>query len=293
MELGNRQQIDKPLWLRQTIRAGVNYEEIQNHLRHAKLHTVCEQAKCPNIANCFSRNTATFLILGDHCTRNCRFCAINHGPTTQPDPDEPKRVAEAVRALSLRYVVITSVTRDDVQDGGAKHFANTVHEIRRVMPTSLIELLIPDFKGSDEAVRIIVASNPNVINHNVETVPRLYSRVRPGANYDQSLKVLRKLSDLNPKIVTKSGIMLGLGENRKEIEQVMMDLLTAKCRMITIGQYLQPSIEQLPVERYVQPEEFEYWKYIALKRGFDQVASGPFVRSSYLAEELFTQFLTK
>jgi len=256
-------------------------------MNRGRLHTVCQEAKCPNIWECFSNRTATFLILGDRCTRNCRFCAVANRPIELPDPEEPARVAAAVRDLSLSYVVITSVTRDDLPDGGAGHFAQTIREIRVNTPEALIEVLIPDFQGSRDALRIVLEARPDVLNHNIETVPRLYPSVRPGADYTQSLLLLKHVKEINLSTPTKSGLMLGLGEKEAEIEQTLMDLFNAGCRMLTLGQYLQPSKNHLAVARFVRPEEFARWKQSALERGFTDVASGPFVRSSYHAKELF------
>jgi lipoic acid synthetase len=277
----------KPPWLKKKLVAGKTYEKVQRLLRNSQLHTVCEEARCPNLDECFARKTATFLILGDRCTRNCRFCSIAHGPSGPPDAGEPRKVADAVHNLGLLYVVITSVTRDDLPDGGAAHFAHTIQAIRLRVPDALVEVLVPDFGGNVSAIETLVNAHPDVINHNMETVPSLYSRVRPGADYKRSLGLLEKVGRLDSDILTKSGVMLGLGETGEEIHQVLSDLLEANCRILTLGQYLQPSPGQLPVERYIPPQEFEHWKTVALEMGFQQVASGPFVRSSYHAGELF------
>ena len=279
--------LPKPPWLKRRIAAGESCREVQALLRGSTLHTVCEQARCPNLGECFARRTATFLILGERCTRNCGFCAVAHGPAAPPDPEEPLKVARAANRLGLRYVVVTSVTRDDLPDGGATHFARTILEIRREIPGSQIEVLVPDFQGSAEAVRTVVLARPDVFNHNLETVPRLYSTVRPQADYRRSLQVLEQVTRMDPGIPTKSGIMLGLGESLEEVEQVFSDLLQVGCSMLTIGQYLQPSREHLPVRRYIPPDEFDTLQDRALQMGFLRVASGPFVRSSYHAEELF------
>jgi lipoyl synthase len=277
----------KPPWLKQRISINNARHQIVHLLRKSRLHTVCEEASCPNLGECFSRKTATFLILGDQCTRNCRFCSIAHGKPVLPDPEEPQKVAEAALTLGLRYVVVTSVTRDDLPDGGAAHFAQTIQEIRHRIPGAIVEILVPDFNGDITAIETVVNAHPDVINHNIETVSNLYVKVRPAANYQRSLELLEKVSVMDSGILTKSGLMLGLGEIDTEIRQVLCDLLQVNCRILTMGQYLQPSQDQLTVERYVTPDEFEHWKNVALKMGFLQVASGPFVRSSYHAGELF------
>jgi lipoic acid synthetase len=282
-----RKKLAKPPWLRRRIPSGSTYQEVQRLLKDASLHTVCREACCPNLGECYSRGTATFLILGDRCTRNCRFCAVTHGAPLPLDPDEPARVAEAVEKLGLRYVVITSVTRDDLPDGGAGVFSQTIRMIRRRAPASMVEVLIPDFQGNPEALKTVLEGRPDVLNHNVETVPRLYPTVRPGAVYRRSMDLLRQARNLDPSVPTKSGFMLGLGERPEEVRQVMGDLVDTGCRILTLGQYLQPSQDHLPVERFVRPEEFDEWKQTGLAIGFAEVASGPFVRSSYRAHELF------
>jgi len=277
----------KPPWLKRRLPSGPAYESVKNLLDQKHLHTVCQEAKCPNIWECFSQRTATFLILGSSCTRSCRFCAVASEPPAPPDADEPARVADAVARMALNYVVVTSVTRDDLPDGGAGHFAATIQAIREKTPGTMIEVLIPDFKGSEEALETVTAAAPDVLNHNVETVPRLYPKVRPQAIYRRSLELLRRVKSRNAALQTKSGIMLGLGESREEIQRTLQDLLDAECDMLTLGQYLQPTRDHIPVARFVPPEEFEQWKQSALQIGFKQVASGPFVRSSYHAKELF------
>ena len=277
----------KPPWLTRRLPSGPEYEKIRRLMNRGRLHTVCQEAKCPNIWECFSNRTATFLILGDRCTRNCRFCAVAHSPVAPPDPAEPVRVAETVEKLGLAYVVITSVTRDDLPDGGAGHFAKTIREIHRRIPEAVIEVLIPDFKGDAEALRAVLEARPQVLNHNIETVPRLYATVRPGAVYARSLELLERVKTIDASIPTKSGLMLGLGETTAEIRQALQDLLDVECRMLTLGQYLQPSKDHLPVARFVPPAEFEQWQQTAFQMGFSEVASGPFVRSSYHAKELF------
>jgi lipoic acid synthetase len=282
--------VRKPPWLKRRIQAGATYQQVHRIIQRTKLHTVCEEARCPNLGECFSQGTATFLILGDRCTRNCRFCAVAHGPVGPPDSDEPRRLAEAVRSMELRYVVVTSVTRDDLSDGGSGHFAQTISEIRGQVPAAQIEVLVPDFQGSDSAIRTVVQARPDVFNHNLETVARLYPKVRPGADYRRSLRLLRRVRALSSAMPTKSGLMLGLGESPEELREALLDLLEAECRILTLGQYLQPSRDHLPVERFLPPEAFEQWREAALEMGFREVASGPFVRSSYRAGELYEAF---
>jgi lipoic acid synthetase len=277
----------KPPWLKRRIPGGEGFQSVQRLISEGGLHTVCQEAHCPNIGECFSQGTATFLILGDRCTRDCRFCAVAHGPLGPPDPAEPGRVAAAVRELGLRYAVITSVTRDDLPDGGAGHFAATMREVRRLNPAARVEVLVPDFQGSEEAVAAVLAAAPDVLNHNLETVPRLYPLVRPGADYRRSLQLLEQVRRSSPAVPSKSGLMLGLGEREDEVEEVLQDLLGAGCRLLTLGQYLQPSVNHLPVQRFIPPEAFESWRRRALRMGFTEVASGPLVRSSYHAGELF------
>jgi lipoic acid synthetase len=282
-----RPRLLKPPWLRRRIQAGASCQEIHRILKTSNLHTVCQEARCPNLGECFSRGTTTFLILGDRCTRNCRFCAVTHGQPGPPDPGEPARIAEAAQSMELRYVVITSVTRDDLPDGGASFFAETIKEIRKRMPEALVEVLIPDFQGNIDALHAVIKDHPDVLNHNLETVPRLYASVRPGAVYSRSLKLLRKAKNFDPTIPTKSGLMLGLGEFPEEVEKTLEDLLYVGCSILTLGQYLQPTQKHLQVERFIHPEKFDSWRERALKMGFSKVASGPFVRSSYNARELY------
>ncbi|KPK21787.1 MAG: lipoyl synthase [Dehalococcoidia bacterium SG8_51_3] len=251
------------------------------------LHTICQSALCPNIGKCFTAGTATFLILGDICTRCCTFCAVKKGLPEPVDEAEPKHLLEAVQKLGLSYVVITSVTRDDLPDGGASQFARTVALLRENAADIIVEVLVPDFRGSEEAIRTVVESGPQVINHNVETVPRLYPGVRRGADYARSLELLYTVKNLNIKITTKSGLMLGLGESTEEVVEVMHDLREANCNLLTIGQYLQPSAQHHPVSRFVTPEEFAKYEAIGREMGFAEVASSPLVRSSYRAAELF------
>ncbi|MCE5334524.1 MAG: lipoyl synthase [Desulfobacteraceae bacterium] len=280
-------RLRKPHWLKLKLPIGPVFEEVRSLMRSGDLHTVCQEAKCPNQWECFSAHTATFLILGSRCTRNCRFCAVDHGPPDPPDNGEPLRVANAAGRLGLRYVVVTSVTRDDLPDGGASLFAATIRALHEAIPDVLVEVLIPDFRGDPEALRAVVSAGPDVLNHNLETVPRLYLTVRPGAVYDRSLDLLRAAGRFDSSLPVKSGLMLGLGETADEIREALADLLDAGCRMLTLGQYLQPSADHLPVARFVTPEEFEDWKGIALEMGFSRVASGPLVRSSYHAKDLF------
>jgi lipoic acid synthetase len=277
----------KPHWLKRRLPTGGRHEKVRALLKKGRLHTVCQEAKCPNLWECFSRRTATFLIMGAHCTRKCRFCAVGHGPSGPPDPGEPARVAEAAQRLELSYVVITSVTRDDLLDGGASHFAGTIEAIRKRMPKALVEVLVPDFQGSRTALQTVVAARPHVLNHNLETVPRLYASVRPEALYGRSLELLLRAKQYDPMLPTKSGLMLGLGECSKEVEETLQDLLDAGCRILTLGQYLQPTRQHLKVDRFIDPEEFDHWKERAFRMGFSQVASGPLVRSSYRAKELY------
>ena len=274
----------KPSWLRKKLDLKVCHT-LKVLLRDLGLHTICEESGCPNISECFAWGTATFLILGDVCTRNCRFCAVKKGKPLPVDADEPRRVAEAVRRLDLRHVVVTSVTRDDLPDGGAAQFAQTVLSIREQMPNITIEVLIPDFQGNREAIQKVVEAGPDVIGHNVETVPRMYPEVRPKADYKRSLEVLRVVKELNNKIYTKSGLMLGLGEDEKEVMQVCQDLRAVGCDFLSLGQYLAPNLKAYPVKAYIHPDKFEAYKRDALSLGFLYVASGPYVRSSYLAEE--------
>ena len=279
--------IRKPKWLKRNLPTGPTYEKIRTLLQKSNLHTVCQEAKCPNLWECFSKKTATFLIMGSRCTRNCRFCNIGQGPMEALDPDEPRRVARAVKNMGLRYVVITSVTRDDLADGGGGHFNTVIKAVREQVPDALIEVLIPDFQGDEAALYRVLDANPNVLNHNIETVPRLYPIARPQAIYARSLELLKRAAAYDSSIPGKSGLMVGLGETVAEIQTTMQDLLDANCKILTIGQYLQPSKAHLSVERFVPPEEFEQLRETALEMGFSEVASGPFVRSSYQAKDLY------
>lgn len=277
----------KPRWLKRKLPSGPQYERIRHLIKDQCLSTVCQEAMCPNQFECYGQGAATFMIQGDRCSRNCRFCAVGHGPQGLPDPDEPRRVAEAVRTMALSYCVITSVTRDDLSDGGAAHFDATIVAIREMTPNTLIEVLIPDFQGNIEALATVLSARPEVLNHNLETVASLYPTVRPQADYAQSLAVLRQSKLIAPQVVTKCGIMVGLGESRQELGQLMRDLRQVGCDILTIGQYLQPSKNHLPVAHYLPPEEFAELEQQALALGFGAVASAPFVRSSYQAESLF------
>jgi lipoic acid synthetase len=279
--------LPKPAWIR--VRAASpnsRFHEIKDILRRQKLHTVCEEASCPNIAECFGKGTATFMILGDICTRRCPFCDVAHGRPLAPDAEEPKHLAETIAQLGLRYVVITSVDRDDLRDGGAQHFVDCISEIRKTSPATTLEILVPDFRGRmDRALEILVAAPPDVMNHNLETVPRLYKQARPGGDYRHSLALLQRFKRLYPEVPTKSGLMVGLGETDAEILEVMRDLRVHDVDMLTIGQYLQPSPHHLPVERYVDPSIFTMYEARAAEMGFKHAAIGPLVRSSYHADQ--------
>ncbi len=275
----------KPPWIRVRIGETRDVARIRGLLRAHGLHTVCEEASCPNLGECFGGGTATFMIMGDICTRRCPFCDVAHGRPLALDPEEPERLARAVARLGLRYVVVTSVDRDDLRDGGAGHFAACVRALRRHNPGLRVEILVPDFRGRMErALERLAEAPPDVFNHNLETVPRLYRRVRPGADYEGSLELIQRFGERHPDVPTKSGLMLGLGESLDEVEVVMRDLRRAGCRMLTLGQYLQPSPAHLPVERFVAPAEFERLRAAGEAMGFAQVASGPLVRSSYHAD---------
>ena len=277
----------KPSWIR--VRAASpnsRFHEIKQILREQKLHTVCEEASCPNIAECFGKGTATFMILGDICTRRCPFCDVAHGRPLAPDAEEPRHLAETIFDLKLSYVVITSVDRDDLKDGGAQHFVDCISEVRKTSPSTTIETLVPDFRGRMErALEILLAAPPDVMNHNLETVPRLYRKARPGGDYAHSLLLLKKFKNENAHVPTKSGLMVGLGETDEEILAVMRDLRAHHVDMLTIGQYLQPSPHHLPVERYVDPAIFKEYELQAGKMGFRHAAIGPLVRSSYHADQ--------
>ncbi|GAA0136526.1 lipoyl synthase [Paenibacillus sp. YSY-4.3] len=275
----------KPDWIRIKLTTGDNYQEIKEMMRSKTLHTVCEEARCPNIYECWANRTATFMILGDICTRACRFCAVNTGLPTELDLQEPERVAEAAEKMGLRHCVITSVARDDLKDGGASIFAETVRAVRKRLPLCSVEVLIPDFLGNEDSLRIVMDAKPDILNHNIETVERLSDRVRAKAKYRRSLELLQRAKLMQPDIPTKSSIMLGVGEEWPEILQAMDDLRAVDCDILTIGQYLQPSPQHLNVEKYYRPEQFAELKEEGMKRGFSHVESGPLVRSSYHAHE--------
>jgi lipoyl synthase len=280
----------KPEWLKIRLNMGDDFLEVRRLIDNLTLHTVCQEARCPNIYECWSNRTATFMIAGDVCTRRCGFCAVSKGAPKPLDPNEPLHVAEAVRTLNLQHAVITSVNRDDHADGGAAHFAATIRSVRAVNPNCKVEVLIPDFEGNDEALDIVLDAQPDVLNHNTETVPRLYHRVRPHARYHEwTMKLLRSAAERREierrGMLTKSGIMVGLGETREEVVETMRDLRAVECDVLTIGQYLQPAERRLPVEKFYTPQEFAEFKRIGLEMGFKYVESGPLVRSSYHAHE--------
>jgi lipoic acid synthetase len=275
----------KPDWIRVRVPANGEIQKVKRLLREQKMHTVCEEASCPNLPECFGKGTATFMIMGDICTRRCPFCDVAHGRPKPLDPDEPRHLAESVVALGLRYVVVTSVDRDDLRDGGAAHFAACIRAIREASPATTIEVLVPDFRGRmDVALDLLAAEPPDVFNHNLENVPRLYREIRPGSDYQWSLDLLRRFKERVPAVPTKSGLMVGLGETNDEIREVLADLRRHSVDMITLGQYLQPSREHAPVKRFVTPAEFEEFRVFGEQLGFSNVASGPMVRSSYHAD---------
>jgi len=281
-----QQKLEKPDWIRVRSASSARFYDIKRILREHNLHTVCEEASCPNIGECFGKGTATFMILGDLCTRRCPFCDVAHGKPLPPDPDEPVNLAKTITALKLHYVVITSVDRDDLRDGGARHFADCIRCVRELSPQTRIEALVPDFRGRLEiALDILSTCPPDVMNHNLETVPRLYKQARPGADYRNSLKLLKDFKSRFPNIPTKSGLMLGLGETDEEILEVMRDLRDHHVDMLTLGQYLQPSSHHLPVLRYAEPAVFKMFEQRALGMGFLHAACGPLVRSSYHADQ--------
>jgi lipoyl synthase len=280
------QPLRKPRWIRAQSHAAPGVQRIKRILREQRLHTVCEEASCPNLGECFAHGTATFMIMGDICTRRCPFCDVAHGRPNPLDADEPRHLAETIQAMGLAYVVITSVDRDDLRDGGAAHFVACIQAVRGMNPQTRIEILVPDFRGRMEtALEIMRAAPPDVFNHNLETVPRLYRKARPGSDYEWSLDLLEAFRAQHPGVPTKSGLMLGIGETRDELLEVLQDLRAHGCEMLTLGQYLQPSRHHLPVERYLDPEEFDELADRAREMGFRQVASGPMVRSSYHADQ--------
>ena len=279
----------KPDWIRTKIIDTQNYFKTKEIINKKKLHTVCQEASCPNISECWSKRHATFMIMGDTCTRACSFCNVKTGKPTYLDPLEPLKIAQATKELNLKHVVITSVDRDDLIDGGADHFSQVIFETRRKNKNTTIEVLTPDFLRKGDAFKKVVNANPDVFNHNIETVPSLYRRVRPGSRYFASVNLLKSVKEINKTIFTKSGIMLGLGENKDEVLQVMDDLLSANVDFLTIGQYLQPSVKHYPLNRYVHPDEFKKFKEIAMSKGFLIVSSSPLTRSSYHADEDFSE----
>ncbi len=283
-------QISKPEWLRKKITLS-SLREVEAIITKGKLHTVCQEAMCPNISECFSKKQATFMILGNQCTRRCTFCNVSKDTPLPPDPDEPKHVAESVQAMGLRHVVITSPTRDDLQDGGAEYFTRTVEAIKAYDKTIVVELLIPDLQENEAALRIIADSGAEIIGHNLETVPRLY-HIRKGAKYERSLRILKKLAELNHDIAIKSGIMLGLGEQEEEVKKLLQDLLDHDCKLLSIGQYLSPSKMHTQVVEFVPPERFDHFHDIGMTMGFRYIKSSPYTRSSYMADEyLKTQII--
>ena len=279
----------KPYWIRTKILDTNNFFSTKEIINKKNLHTVCQEANCPNISECWSKKHATFMIMGDTCTRACAFCNVKTGKPTFLDPLEPLKIAQATKDLNLKHVVITSVDRDDLKDGGANHFSEVIKQTRKINKKTTIEVLTPDFLRKGESYKIVVDANPDVFNHNIETVPRLYRKVRPGSRYFASVDLLKSVKKINKKIFTKSGIMLGLGETEDEVLQVMDDLLSANVDFLTIGQYLQPTVKHYPLMRYVDPEEFQQLKELALSKGFLIVASSPLTRSSYHADEDFAQ----
>jgi lipoic acid synthetase len=280
----------KPAWITTTVDL-TSFQDLISIIRGFNLHVVCFEASCPNIGACFHKKTATFLILGDTCTRNCKFCGIKHGLPSALNPEEPRSVAKLVGELKLRHVVITSVTRDDLPDQGISQYIRTIREIKNTVPNTVVEVLIPDFQGKKEILIQLIREKPEIVNHNVETVPRLYPMVRPQANYSRSLEVLHFIKEKNPSIYTKSGFMIGIGETKKEVQSLLQDLKQARCDIVTIGQYLQPSEHQLPVKKYYSPKEFKEFEQFGKDLGFLHVNAAPLVRSSYNAEEFSKKFL--
>ena len=294
VKIKSAEPIKKPDWIRIKLHTSPKFQDVKAKLRKSSLHTVCEEATCPNIGECFSKGTATFMILGDLCTRRCPFCDVAHGRPNGVDEAEPERLASTIRDMDLKYVVITSVDRDDLRDGGATHFAECIKAIRSASPNIKVEILTPDFRGRlDNAIELLSSQLPDVMNHNLETVPRLYKQARPGADYQHSLDLLHKFKKINPRVITKSGVMVGLGETDSEIIEVMHDLKKHEIDMVTVGQYLQPTKGHLPVHRYVHPDQFRQFETIGLSIGFKHVASGPLVRSSYHADEQAGTSLTE
>ncbi len=279
----------KPQWLKKRVNLNnSNIQEVKNLLEKLNLNTVCQSAKCPNIFECFSKKTATFMLLGSDCTRNCAFCGVSSEKPQKLDPAEPANIAEASRQLGLKYVVLTSVTRDDLPDGGAEHFYNTIRQIKKMLPDAKVECLIPDFGGSEKSLRLTLKAKPDVLNHNIETVKRNYKKIRKGADYDRSLNILKNAKTIMPKILTKSGFMLGLGETEDEIKALILDLKETGCDILTIGQYLRPSGNNFKVSKYYSPQEFENIKNFAESLNFKYIVSGSYVRSSYHASSAYS-----
>lgn len=276
----------KPDWLKTVYNAKV-IDQVSDMLKGYSLHTVCQEANCPNIGECFKKSTATFLIMGNNCTRSCKFCNVSKDPVCKLDPNEPKNIASATKSLNLKHVVITSVTRDDLLDGGADHFAKTISAVREVLPHTTVEVLIPDLKGIKTSLDVVIAAKPEIIGHNIETVPSLYSIVRPEANYRRSLEVLNYVKTKSPDTITKAGIMVGLGETFDEVCDVIDDVVRANCDIMTIGQYLRPSNQHISVKEFVTPETFEKYKEVGMKKGLRYIYSSPLVRSSYNAVDVF------
>ncbi len=279
-------RLPKPPWIRVRVPSGENYRKVKELVHQKNLHTVCAEALCPNLGECWGRGTATFLILGDTCTRNCRFCGVKSGEPSPVSPREAEELADAVSIMTLKHAVITSVTRDDLPDGGAEQFARAIRAVHQRVPGCSVEVLVPDFEGRMDAIRTVIDAEPDIFAHNMETVPRLYPRARPEADYEQSLNVIRTVNNLSSTIKTKSGIMVGLGESREEIVAVMGSLRESGCDILTVGQYLSPTRAHLPVAKYYTPEEFHQLKHLGLKMGFEWVESGPLVRSSYHADAM-------
>ncbi len=277
----------KPDWLKVKLPSGPNYSRIHRYHRQHGLNSVCRSAACPNQGECWSKGTATFMILGDTCSRHCLFCNVGSGHLDVPDPEEPAKVARAIAELGLRHAVITSVTRDDLDDGGAQQFAELIHQIRNFAPDCKIELLIPDLLGNWQALAVIIAAQPDVLGHNIETVPRLYPQVRPEAQYQRSLNLLAEAHRLNSDLITKSGLMLGMGEEKEEVIAVLKDLRAHHCQLVTVGQYLAPTKQHFPVSRFVSPQEFDHYACLGQELGFAHIEAGPLVRSSYHAEEQY------
>lgn len=288
MKIIKKKPHGKPAWLKKSLPKGGDYQRVKGLLSNAGLHTVCQEANCPNMFECFSKDTSTFMILGSDCTRNCSFCNVTNASPLPVDPDEPMKIAKAALDLNLKYVVVTSVTRDDLADGGASHFADTINAIKSTLPGKpRVEVLIPDFQGNMDALRIVVDAKPDVLNHNIETIAALYPTVRPQADYQQSLDLFKNVKTINASMPVKSGIMVGFGETVEEIETTLSDLFDHGCDILTIGQYLQPTKAHLAVKKYYSPEEFSELEDKARQIGFKKIAAGPFVRSSYQAKDLF------